>query len=87
MESCLPQLGLIELFKPQNPTRMQENRIDALAAEQALVGLDSVQVWRHSECNHVLMWREAGVQPLDMVHHVVLDRAPLPACGPRRLKQ
>jgi DNA-binding NtrC family response regulator len=34
---------------------------DALGAERTVVGLASAQIWRHSECKHVLMWRGNSV--------------------------
>ena len=31
-----------------------------LQAEQLVADLPSVQIWRHSKCQHVLMWRGSG---------------------------
>jgi hypothetical protein len=34
--------------------------LDALAAEQAVSRITVLRIWRHSECQHVLMWRSAN---------------------------
>jgi hypothetical protein len=34
--------------------------IHALQVEQIVANLPCVQIWRHSKCQHVLMWRGGG---------------------------
>jgi hypothetical protein len=34
--------------------------LDVIAAEQTLSRINVVQIWRHSECEHVLMWRSVS---------------------------
>jgi hypothetical protein len=45
--------------------------IDAVAAEQTVASLGVLQIWRHSDCAHVLMWRQSTT-PRELQSHLMV---------------